>query len=74
LEVIDEYLLIDGTFGVNDVINPSSSEHDDGKSTQSKEKVKEIEKESESKEKYNHDDELPLSNNNPLGKKSVLRM
>jgi len=36
VETHAEYLLIDGTFGVNDDINPSSSKQEDGKSTQSK--------------------------------------
>ena len=51
VEVVEEYLLIDGNFGVNDVINPTSSKQDDVKSTQSKvkeSKVKEI------KEIYEH--------------------
>jgi uncharacterized phage protein (TIGR02220 family) len=46
VEVTEEYLLIDNSFGVNDDINPSSSIQNDVKSTQSKvkeskEKVKE---------------------------------
>ena len=36
VEVTEEYLLIDDIFGVNDVNNPSSCQHDDSKSTQSK--------------------------------------
>lgn len=49
VEVIEEYLLIDGTFGVNDDINPSPSKQYDSKSTQSK--VKESkQKENKSKE------------------------
>jgi DnaD/phage-associated family protein len=36
VEVIEEYLLIDNNFGINDVINPSESKRNDGKSTQSK--------------------------------------
>ncbi len=42
VEVIEEYLLIDGTFGVNDDINPSPSKHDDSKSTQSKVKESKV--------------------------------
>lgn len=41
VEVITDYLLIDGIFGVNDDIKPTSSRQDDVKSTQSK--VKETE-------------------------------
>lgn len=40
VEVTEEYLLIDDTLGVNDDINPTSSEQNDNKSTQSKEKEK----------------------------------
>jgi len=36
VEMYVEYMLIDGTFGVNDDINPASSKQEDGKSTQSK--------------------------------------
>src|SRR5699024_10685153 len=36
VEVTEEYLLIDNILNVNDVNNPSSSEQDDGKSTQRK--------------------------------------
>jgi DnaD/phage-associated family protein len=36
VEVIDEYLLIDNNFGVNDVINQSQGQQPDDKSTQSK--------------------------------------
>ena len=36
VSMIEEYLLIDGNWGVNDDINPTSSGHDDSKSTQSK--------------------------------------
>lgn len=48
VEVTEEYLLIDNSFGVNDVINPTEGEQDDVKSTQSKvkeSKGKEKEKE-----------------------------
>src|SRR5699024_5473112 len=36
VNMIEEYLLIDGNWGVNDDINPTSSRQDDDKSTQSK--------------------------------------
>lgn len=42
VEVMEEYLLIDNTFGVNDDINPSSSVQNVGKSTQSKVKEKKV--------------------------------
>ena len=53
VELVEDYLLIDGDFGisseVNDDINPSSSSHNDSKSTQSK--VKES-KGNNNKQKY----------------------
>lgn len=42
VEVIEEYLLIDNNFGVNDVINPSELRHNDDKSTQSKVKESKV--------------------------------
>ena len=56
VEVIEDYLLIDGNFGVNDVNNPSPSKQHDGKSTQSKEKEKV--KESKPKKKKHLDNVL----------------
>ncbi|WP_051291312.1 DUF4373 domain-containing protein [Fictibacillus gelatini] len=53
VEVIEEYLLIDGSFGVNDVINPSAGQQNDGKSTQSKVKESKV-KESKGKKINRH--------------------
>lgn len=56
VEMVDDYLLIDGSFGisneVNDDINPSSSSQNDGKSTQSKVKESKVNKSNTSGSKF----------------------
>lgn len=55
VEVIEEYLLIENSFGVNDVINPSESKRDDDKSTQSKVKESKVNKTKEKNSKESYD-------------------
>jgi hypothetical protein len=54
VDVTDDYLLIDGVFGVNDDINPSESKQDDDKSTQSKVKESKVNKTKEIDTVFNH--------------------
>lgn len=79
VEVKEEYLLIDNNFGVNDDINPSPSKHNDDKSTQSKEKVKETESKKEIKsdidnkisDLFNHYNSLNIINHKQLNSEMI---
>jgi Domain of unknown function (DUF4373) len=54
VDVTEEYLLIDGTWGVNDDINPSEGKQDDDKSTQSKVKESKVNKTKEIDTVFHH--------------------